>query len=150
MHIVTGQPSAARAKACALVRELHCDAAGAIELQIIRPREASALAELAGAGNERARIFLNAGTDLVRQIAAMPTDHPAQCAACARRIRKMRFSAAVVLPYRADASCSMGFAICWRCGTEIPQIRAAAIGALRSLWPAAREIRLTNEAGGRA
>ena len=62
----------------------------------------------------------------------------------------MRFSCAIVVPFRDDAAHGMGLAICQRCGTEASDIKAAATGALREVWPDIRPIALTHPAGARA
>ncbi len=132
------------------LRALHRESGGVVLLQIVRPLEAGALAELAAGGDAEAEQLLEASLQVIQRVASASRRDPVCCAACKARVLGMQFACAVVLPYQASADAGIGMAICWGCGTEPAAILAAAQNAIRELWPNTRAIRATHTTGGRA
>ena len=132
------------------IRRLHDDAAGLLNLDVVRRCDAPGLMLAAAAGNaDAARLLLDVN-DFLARIQSAPAKSPMECGCCGKPLRQGSYNLVVARPAEGDMAKGLGLAICYRCGTSLGAIKAAAITSLRLIWPQARCIEITHPDGGRA
>jgi hypothetical protein len=132
------------------VQALQAEAGGLLSLHVIRRDDASRLIAGALSGDRGAAQLLVAVNDLLQRIGAAPASTPMQCGCCGGDLQAGRFALAIATPDISDPSAGLGMAICRRCGTSLGAIKAAALTALRCIWPDGRFVTPTHSDGGRA
>ena len=132
------------------IRRLHDAAAGLLNLDVVRRCDAPGLMLAAVAGSaDAARLLLDV-SDFLARIQSAPAAAPMECGCCGKPLRQGRYNLVVARPAEGDTARGLGLAICYRCGTSLGAIKAAATTALRLIWPQARCIEITHHDGGRA
>lgn len=131
------------------IGRIHDESRGMMNLHVIRREDAPRLLLAALAGDKEAGHLLHQVSQSIAQIEAAPARAPVQCGCCGSNLTNGRFSFAIATPDIADPSAGLGMAICWRCGTSLGVVRAAAVRALRLIWPNCRAVTVHPE-GGRA
>jgi hypothetical protein len=135
----------------AAIQRIHTEAAGVLDMMIIRPTDLRGLL-LAGFAGDResawaARAFI-LHADAVEKA---PRHQPKLCASCPRPLEGVAFSVVAVMPSQDDPAEAIGLAVCYHCATEPAAIKDKAMTHLRTtVWPGMREIAITHEGGGRA
>jgi len=122
------------------VDRLTAEAAGVMELVVIRPVDALDVIDAAMAGDGDALRVLGAIRQAAEGIDRAPRHRPLLCASCPRPLRNAAFAFVVILPARDNPVQALGLAVCTRCATEPDAIRQKAIGSLRNIWPKLRPI----------
>ena len=132
------------------ILRLHDAAAGLLSLDVVRRSDAPGLMLAAVAGDaDAARLLLDVN-DFLERIQSAQASDPMQCGCCGKPLRQGRYSLVVARPTQGGTERGLGMAICYRCGTTLGGIKAAAITSLRLIWPEARSIEITCPDGGRA
>lgn len=130
------------------IRAVHDEAAGVLQVVVIRATDAVDLFSAALAGNaEAARLFRVVADASERIAASRETTRPALCASCPRTLRDNAFAFAVALPACDDPTNAVALAVCRRCARSTDDIRRKATFALKQLWPEARPIEVHPTAG---
>lgn len=124
------------------IRRVHDQAAGILHVVVIERDDVPGLLARAMLGDAEATRLAHVLTRALERIAGAPRRRPAMCACCPRPLKDGRFSIAVALPARDDATQGLALAVCRDCATGRVAVEAAATKALRCLWPAARPIRV--------
>jgi hypothetical protein len=133
------------------IETVHREAAGILELVIVRPEELLMLIFGGMSGDRHAKATAIAVSDAVRHISeAAGTENPKLCGSCPRELTDNRYAVVVAMPQRDDPSTAIGMAICHCCATTEAGIREKAMLGFRSLWPSLRPIAVTHQDGGRA
>ena len=132
------------------VRQVSDEAAGVLSLQVIQRGDMPALISDALSGSGEAMDLLRLVRETMAGIQAAPRRKPMLCGCCPKALRDGRFSVVLAKPDRADASQGVAMMICARCGQNRGAIQAAALVALRRIWPDCRPITITHPGGGRA
>ena len=132
------------------IRRLHDAAAGVLNLDVVRRCDAPGLILAAVAGNtDAARLLLDVN-DFLAHIQSAPASFPMECGCCGKPLHQDRYNLVLARPAESDTAKGLGLAICFRCGTSVGAVRAAATTALPLIWPDARCIEITHPDGGRA
>jgi len=132
------------------VARVQQQAGGLLALHVVRQDEAARLIVGAVSGDREAAQLLVAVNDLLHRIGAAPASSPMQCGCCGSDLQAGRFALAIATPDISDPSAGLGMAICRRCGITLGAIKAAALTALRCIWPDGRFVTPTHPSGGRA
>lgn len=130
------------------IRSIHAKANGLLTLDVVRKCDVPGLVGAALAGDDQAARLLRAVTNCLGLIQDAPAHAPMQCGCCAKSLRQGRYAIVVAHPDTLDPADVLGLAICARCGPTLGEVKAAAVRALRLLWPDSRPI--THVDGGRA
>ena len=132
------------------IQQFHEEAAGVLGITIVRRQDAARLALDALAGDDTALTLLRQVNDCLQRIDAAPAGNRTQCGCCGSDLAAGRFAIVIASPEISDPSAGLGLAICSRCGVTAGAIKAAAVRALRLIWPGLRPVTVTHPAGGRA
>lgn len=132
------------------VQRIHAASGGVVAINVIWHGDLPGLVARAMAGDRNAIRLAAVTASTVGQIDRAPRRRPALCATCPRPVRRFKFTVAVVLPERDDASEGMGLAICQHCATTPAAVMVKAVSALSRIWPESRTIDVTHGAGGQA
>ena len=132
------------------VMRLHIEAAGLLNLDVVRRIDMPHLVSAALTGDADAADLVRLVSDALRGIEDAPAAESKQCARCAAELSGGRFALVIAKPAVSDPQRHLVMAICPRCGTSPGGIKAAATAALRLIWPDVREVRITHGEGGRA
>ena len=134
------------------VQRVSNEAAGVIQLDIIKHADLAELLAHAILGDPEAVRLANMASDTLRRIAAAPRRKPMLCASCPTplRLKGHRFSVVVAIPGRDQPANALALAICHGCATGRDAVQDKAVEALKRLWPDLRPITVTHPAGGRA
>jgi hypothetical protein len=133
------------------LRRVHEEAAGVLELHIIRPREMLDLLADALSGDRRATIIAQAALDTVATVSrTAASGHAKLCLSCPRELMDQQFTVVLVVPERSHPSKAIGAAMCHACGLTESDIRNKAAVAFRGIWPDLRPITITHQTGGHA
>jgi len=132
------------------VQALQAEAGGLLSLHVIRQDDGPRLIGGALSGDREAAQLMLQVSDLLQRISDAPASSPMQCGCCGGDLQAGRFALAIATPDIRDPSAGLGMAICRRCGTSLGAIKAAALTALRCLWPDSRFVTPTHSDGGRA
>lgn len=132
------------------VAAVQAEAGGLLTLYVIRQDDTQRLLAGVLAGDREATQVFVAATEMLQRIHEAKASSPMQCGCCGSNLEPRRFSLALATPDVADPSAGLGMAICRRCGTSLGAIKAAALTALRCIWPDGRFVTPTHSDGGRA
>ncbi len=133
------------------IETVHREAAGVLDLIVVRPEDMLLLILSGMSGDRRANATAIAVTDAICGISeSARTTKPKLCGSCPRSLTDNAYSVVVAMPQRDDPSTAIGMAICHGCATTEAGIREKATGAFRSIWPSLRPIAVTHPDGGRA
>jgi len=132
------------------VGRIHEQARGLLALHIIRRDDMPHMIAAAISGHEESAQLLFQVNSLLTRILDAPADAPMECGCCGTPLHRGRFAFVIASPDIADPEAGLGLAICYRCGTSLGAIKAAALKALRGFWPDGRFIDVTHPHGGRA
>ncbi len=132
------------------VQALQAEAGGLLSLHVIRQGDGPRLIVGALSGNREAAQVMLQVSDMLQRIGNAPASSPMQCGCCGSNLQAGRFALAIATPDILDPSAGLGMAICRRCGTSLGAIKAAALTALRCIWPDGRFVDITHPDGGRA
>lgn len=132
------------------VQALQLEAGGLLALHVIRQEDGPSLIAGGLSGNREAAQVMLQVSDLLQRIGGAPASSPMQCGCCGSNLQAGRFALAIVTPDILDPSAGLGMAICRRGGTSLGAIKAAALTALRCIWPGGRFVTPTHSDGGRA
>lgn len=132
------------------VQRIHDEAHGLLTMDVVRQGDVPGLIGAAMAGDADAARLVVLVNDCVTRIQSAPAKHPMECARCAKPLRAGRFAIVIASASRDDARQGLGMAICQRCGPSPGAIQAAAVQALRLIWPDGRAIDITHLAAGHA
>ncbi len=129
------------------ITALHDEAAGMLALDVILHTDVPRLAAAALDGcQDTARLLIAVGSAL-RQIGAAPANSPAECGCCDAALRPGRFAVVIARPNTCDPVHGLGTAICTHCGPTRGAVRAAAVRAVKLIWPNARPVIIHDKAG---
>ncbi len=131
------------------VQALQAEAGGLLSLHVIRQDDGPRLIAGALSGNHEAAQVMLQVSDLLQRISDAPASSSMQCGCCGSNLQAGQFAIAIATPNILDPSAGLGMAICRHCGTSLGAIKAAALTALRCIWPDLRSITITHP-GGRA
>ncbi len=135
----------------AALGRLQVEAGGVMELYVVRPPDALGILADAIAGDAQAARIYRAVCTATNGIKTAPKKQPMLCASCPRPLRAgTPCSIILAVPRRDDAHQAVTLAVCAKCATQPKEIRQKALGALARIWPDARPIEITHDAGGRA
>jgi hypothetical protein len=129
------------------IQELSTEAAGVLDLAIVRPIDVPALLISSLAGNADATRILQAISDAQKRIVTAPRRSPMLCASCPRPLLQNDYSFAVALPHCDAPVQALGMAVCLRCANEPELIAEKALSALRRVWPDLRPFTITHSGG---
>lgn len=129
------------------VRQMHVEAAGLLGVNIVRQADVPRLLLDSLTGDEAATMLLQQVSDCIQRIQEAPADRRTQCGCCGSDLHSSKFSIVIASPEIPDPSAGLAMAICFRCGTTVGAIRAAAIRALKLLWPDLRPVTITHTGG---
>jgi hypothetical protein len=133
------------------IETVHREAAGVLDLIIVRPEEILLLSLSRMSGDQRANATAIAVTDAICGInEAAKTSAPKLCGSCPRELTDNCYAVVVAMPQRDAPSAAIVMAICHGCATTEAGIREKATEAFRSVWPDLRPITVTHQDGGRA
>lgn len=133
------------------IRAVHDQAAGLLELEVVRPAEMVGILGAAMAGDPRAGLVATMLAGTVKRIsAASRTRKPALCGSCPRRLLDNRYSFVIARPSCDGPMNAVVLAICQKCGTGHDEIQQQAVVALKRLWPGLRPVAVTDKTGGHA
>jgi len=129
------------------ITALHDEAAGMLTLDVILYTDVPRLAATALDGcQDTVRLLIALGSAL-RQIGAAPANSPAECGCCGAALRPGRFAIVIARPNICDPVHGLATAICTRCGPTRGAVRAAAVRAVKLIWPNARPVTIHGAAG---
>jgi hypothetical protein len=129
------------------MQQVQDDAAGALELFIIRPPELPDLIA-AAAFSVRAKRLASLAVQTIVDVYDAPTADPACCMSCCRPVvSEDAFSVVLGVPHRADPHKCVAAIMCADCGTDLDEIQTKAIASLKTLWPEIRPIRISDQEG---
>lgn len=129
------------------VRQMHHEAAGLLGIHVVQQVDVPRLLLDALAGDEIAMMLLNQVNDCTQRIQAAPAERRTQCGCCGSDLQGSKYAVVIATPEIPEPSTGLAMAICTRCGTTRGAIRAAAIRALRLLWPDVRPVSIHDKAG---
>lgn len=129
---------------------VQAESGGLLSLYVLRPGDSERLLAGVLAGDREATQVFVAATEMLQRIHAAKCTVPMQCGCCGSNLEPRRFALAIATPDVADPFAGVGMAICRRCGTSLGAIKAAALTALRCIWPDGRFVTPTHSDGGRA
>lgn len=132
------------------LHRIHEQAAGAVALEVVRRQDLPELMGHALAGEPDAHRILQLVSGGLARIQNAPARKPMLCATCPQPLRDGRYAIIACFPLRDDAAEGMTLAICHRCATTVPGIKAKAVQALRRFWPGGRLVDTPTHDGGRA
>ena len=132
------------------IRQVHDESAGMLSVVIVRQCDAVHLAMDALSGDDKAVALLQQVNDCLQRIGAAPARKPAQCGCCGTNLEAGRFAIVIASPDTDTPSAGLGLAICRRCGVTAGAIKAAALSALKVIWPDLRPVQVTHPEGSRA
>lgn len=132
------------------IAHVQAESGGVLALYVIRPDDTEHLFAGVLAGDAEATQVFVAATEMLQRIHAAKATTPMQCGCCGSDLQPRRFALAIATPDVADPSAGLGLAICRRCGSSPGRIKAAALVALRLIWPGGRFVTPTHPDGGRA
>ena len=133
------------------VQRVNDEAGGVLSLQVIQRGDMPALISDALAGSGEAMELLRLVRETMDGIQGAPRRKPMLCGSCPKALRNGRFSIVLAKPACDDPTQGVAMMICAKCGSSIGAIQAAALVALRRIWPDARPITVTHpDGGGRA
>jgi hypothetical protein len=135
------------------IHRLHDEAAGVLEVKIVRFCDLPALAQAAAGGDCFARRTLDVLAKFLDGVGRAPRRSPSLCATCPRVLRRSKFACVAAWPSRDDPSNAICFGVCVTCAADGSDanigIKAAAF--LRRIWPESRLLDANQiHAGGRA
>jgi hypothetical protein len=123
------------------ISAFQTEAAGILNLVVVRPTDIEALGVDAIAGSDEAMGLFVAVGRAFAGIECAPDRSPMECLSCARPLRRGRYTFVVALPSVDCPTQALTVAVCTHCATKSDAIRAKAISALRSsIWPDLRPI----------
>jgi len=129
------------------VTALHDEAAGMLTLDVILQRNVPRLIAAALDGCEDTARLLTALNSALQQIGTAPASRPAQCGCCGTALQAGKFAIVIARPNTCDPVHGLGTAICTRCGPTRGAVKAAAVRAVKLIWPNARPISIHGTAG---
>ena len=133
------------------IMDVENEAAGVMEIVVILPLELPLLLIEADFGGVEARRLARLALKAILTVHEAPSSRPILCVSCQRPMRRAHaFSVVLAVPRRPDPARCVQAVMCASCGTEVEQIEAKAIEAMRSLWPDARPIEITPNRVGHA
>ena len=129
------------------IQVLHHEAGGMLTLDVLLCSDMPRLTVAALAGcQDTSRLLIALGSAL-RQIGAAPASSPPLCGCCGAALRPGKFAIVIARPDTCDPVNGMATAICTRCGMTRGAVKAAAIRAVKLLWPDARPVTIHGTAG---
>lgn len=132
------------------IREASDEAAGVMDLLIVRPCELMDMLTAAMFDDHSARLS-SLVTRTILSVYEAPAASPVQCLSCCQSVgHQDAFSVVLAIPHRDAPSKAVTSVMCPACGVEQDTIRDKAIAAFRDIWPNARAIDLPQHAGGHA
>lgn len=132
------------------MREASDEAAGVMDLLIVRPCELADMLVAALFDDHAARLS-SLVTRTIYSVYEAPTASLIQCLSCRSPVgHEDAFSVVLAIPHRDAPSKAIASVVCPDCGVEQDTIRDKAIAAFRDIWPNARAIDLPQHAGGHA
>lgn len=140
---------ASKATLQAGVEAVTREAAGMMEVAVVRPSDVSVLLGEALAGSDEAALLLRLYTDTAAKIDKAPARARLLCVSCPRELRR-GYSVAAALPHRDNPHQAVAIAVCPRCGPDREAIQAKAMEGFQRIWPDLRPIQITHHDGGRA
>ncbi len=129
------------------ITAIHDEAAGMLTLDVILQRDVPRLIAAALDGCEDTARLLTALNSALQQIGTAPASSPAQCGCCGTALQAGKFAIVIARPDTCDPVHGMGLAVCRRCGPTSGAIKAAAVRALKLIWPNARPVSIHSAAG---
>lgn len=126
------------------VQRVNDEAGGVLSLQVIQRGDMPALISDALSGSGEAMELLRLVRETMDGIQAAPRRKSMLYGACPKPLRNGRFSLILAKPACDDPTQGIAMAICSRCGPNRGAIEAAALVALRRIWPDARPIAVTH------
>lgn len=104
------------------------------------------VAAMLGGCQDTARL-LTALNSALQQIGTAPASSRPQCGCCGTELHAGKFAIVICRPNTCDPIHGMGLAVCRRCGPTLGAIKAAAVRAVKLIWPNARPITIHAAAG---
>jgi hypothetical protein len=121
------------------IGRIHKDAAGLLDVRIVRPQNFAAIARAALFGNAEADVLARAVVKTVAHINSASVNDPIQCARCPEPLGGTTFTVVITKPSRDEADRALGFGLCLKCSDNAP-LEATAVDVLRDIWPDARPV----------
>ncbi len=135
----------------AQLQAMSTEGGGGLRLHTFTADQYMELAYAAKAGDVQSNRLFTAAGILMDELAAEPPGSPRQnCDCCGKPLPGFASAVGVITADVAEPKQFVPFTVCTRCGETEEEIRAAAQGLVRSLWPAARTVIITHPSGGRA
>lgn len=131
------------------IRRFSEESAGAFFVHVVERGDLPGLLADALAGDADAERLAGLVQGTLERIAAAPRHKPMLCACCPCAVKGGPFAVVVAMPARDDATRGVALAVCGSCASGRDAVQAAALAALRKLWPDLRPIDI-NAAEGRA
>ena len=142
---------AAKAAWAAGIGAVAVEAAGRLDISIIRPTDAGPLILAALAGDRDAQRLLTATQDVARRVRTAGRGADAvMCGCCDNLLIDTAHSVVVAAPYRDDPARCIVMGICVQCATDDVAIKRKTFQALRRIFPDGRAVQLQQHAAGRA
>ena len=132
------------------LERVHREAAGLVDVMVVRLEDAPDMMADAAAGDREARMLLTAVIDALARIDAAPRRAPALCVSCPRALKRGQFSFGFAMPRCDDPTAMIALAVCRRCATDRDGIKVRVMVGLQKVWPDLRPVTVTHPAGGRA
>ena len=142
--------TAAHDEWAASIYRIGDEVAGMLTLDVVWQCDMPGLIVEALGGDVEAVWLLQSVRRCLVGIQDAPAHAPMECAHCCKPLRGGRFAIGVARPDTSNPAHGLCFAICPRCGPTLEAIQAAAVAALRQLWPDLRRVSITHPQGGRA
>jgi hypothetical protein len=127
---------------------IHRLAAGVVLMNLVPIRDLARLQVAAKAGDEQAIAAIRAiGHSIGNLIAGVAVGRPPPCFVCARPMMTYRDTAfCVIVPHAPGPAHTLTGVVCQDC-TRLPDLKARAATAMRSIWPNARKIEIADAVG---
>ena len=130
-----------------MVQQVNDEAAGLLEIIVVRPLEILDLLAAARPEN-RAGKLASLAMRTVLNIHDAPARDPVQCMTCCRSMTLLiPCSVVLAIPYRDAPEKALASVMCADCATDLATIRSKAIDYLRSTWPDLRPITIGSQVG---
>jgi hypothetical protein len=130
---------------------LAAESAGLLLVHVIGKGHLPALVRATLDGDVRAAQLVKSVLVSINNVESAPRHDPMPCGARQRPVKpRSRYAVGVALPDIDLPRRAMGFALCPQCCSSVATADAAALRAVRDVWPTAQSIVITHPTGGRA
>ena len=134
------------------VGEIHCEAAGLLDVSIVDARSGIELIADAILGDRKAVGLLQAVAQAAQHVRQAPRRKPVLCFCCPREVKRITVDTVfgIAVPATANPTGALGFVFCGKCAADRGTLAARAVDGLKRIWPDSRPVTVTHPAGGYA